>query len=52
MTKVIVVEITGAQNSMKLTTKHLTRKQVKHMAVTDPTCSDNHSLAASYLGTN
>lgn len=26
-----------AKNSLELTTKHLIRKQVKHIAVTDPT---------------
>jgi hypothetical protein len=30
---------THLENSLKLTTKHLMRKQVKHTAVTDPTCT-------------
>lgn len=29
------------ENSLNLTTKHLMRKQVKHMAVTDPTYKKN-----------
>ena len=35
--RLIFPEKNGAEKSLNVTTKHLMRKHVKHMAVTDPT---------------